>query len=61
MYMYCMMLCVLYRLWDQSNQQLAWTMNMVTIHSSFVDCFEEMLIASSDFSFMWSVCAQHTM
>ena len=30
-------------------------MNMVSVHSSLVDYFEELLIESSDLSFMWLV------
>lgn len=43
------------RLWDKDNCQLGWTMNMVSVHSSLVDYFEELLIESSDLSFMWLV------
>ncbi|XP_003382558.1 PREDICTED: nck-associated protein 1-like [Amphimedon queenslandica] len=40
------------KLWERDNCQLAWTMNMVTVHTSFVDNFEETLINASDMSFM---------
>ena len=42
-----------HRLWERDNCQLAWTMNMVSVHTAFVDNFEETLINASDMSFMW--------
>ena len=41
------------RLWEQANRQLAWTMNMLSVHTSYIDNFEETLITLSDLSFMW--------
>ena len=43
----------LYRLWEPANHQLAWTMNMISVHTSYSDSFEETLISSSDLSFMF--------
>ena len=42
-----------HRLWERDNCQLAWTMNMVSVHTAFVDNFEETLINACDMSFMW--------
>ena len=35
---YDMILC---RLWEPANHPLAWTMNMVSVHTSYVDNFVE--------------------
>ena len=43
----------LHRLAEKDNCQLAWTMNMVSVHSMFVDSLEEIIISVSDMSFMW--------
>jgi NCK-associated protein 1 len=40
------------KLFDKDNRQLAYTMNMVSVHSAFIDNFEETLIKASDLSFM---------
>ena len=45
--------CTPVRLWDAQAQQLAWTMNLISVHSMFLDCFDEVLIHCGDFSFMW--------
>ena len=53
--------CVcLYRLFEKDTCQLAWTMNMVSIHSSYIDNLEETIINASDLSFMWLVVATST-
>ncbi len=46
-------MCLFRRIADKDNCQLAWTMNMVSVHSVFVDSLEELIIDSSDLSFMW--------
>ena len=43
----------LYILQEQANHQLVWTINMVFVHTSYINNFEETLISSSDLSFMW--------
>ena len=52
-------MCV-YRLFEKDTCQLAWTMNMVSIHSSYIDNLEETIINASDLSFMWLVVATST-